>query len=192
MQNNIPYLDEWLSLAKSGNYSKAQDIYFDKLFEVVIDQFKKKYETISPRGGTLFSILGFSPEPIILTAKSIEPEKHVIFTTNNHNEGYDYLEKYLEEKYEMVNLENERFDTMYKALKEKLILNPTSQLTIDITGGKKSMVASASIFGKDYGCRIVYVDFAEYIKDLRKPMPGSEILNLIYDPFNDQPEIFLK
>jgi hypothetical protein len=54
------------------------------------------------------------------------------------------------------------------------------------------MVASASIFGKDYGCRIVYVDFSEYIKDLRKPMPGSEILNVVYNPFKNQPEIFLK
>jgi hypothetical protein len=55
-----------------------------------------------------------------------------------------------------------------------------------------SMVASAAIFGKDYGCRIVYVDFSEYIKDLRKPMPGSEILNVVYNPFKNQPEIFLK
>ena len=54
------------------------------------------------------------------------------------------------------------------------------------------MVATASIFGKDYGCQIVYVDFTEYMQDLRKPMPGSEMLNLIYDPQNNQPEIFLK
>ena len=77
-------------------------------------------------------------------------------------------------------------------MKEQLVLNPDPQITVDITGGKKSMVASASIFGKDYGCRIVYVDFSDYIKDLRKPMPGSEILNIVYNPFKNQPEIFLK
>ena len=54
------------------------------------------------------------------------------------------------------------------------------------------MVASAAIFGKDDGCKIVYVDFVDYIKDLRKPMPGSEVLNIVYDPFENQPEIFLK
>lgn len=74
-------------------------------------------------------------------------------------------------------------------MKEQLVLNPNSQITVDITGGKKSMVASASIFGKDYGCRIVYVDFAEYIKELRKPLPGSEFLNIVYDPLKHQPEI---
>lgn len=192
MENNIPYLNEWLNLARSGNFERAQEIYFEKLFGSVIDNFREKHERVLPKGGVLFSILGFSPEPIILTAKLIEPEKHVIFTTNNKNDGNGYLEKYLLSNYEIIYLQDESFETIYKALKEQLILNPSSQITLDITGGKKSMVASASIFGKDYGCRIVYVDFAEYIKDLRKPMPGSEILNIVYNPYKNQPEIFIK
>lgn len=145
-----------------------------------------------PKGGTLFSVLGFSPEPIVLTAKAVEPVTHIIFTTNNQKVDNSYLEKFLESKYELIYLNDESFESMYKAMKEQLVLNPNSQITVDITGGKKSMVASASIFGKDYGCRIVYVDFAEYIKELRKPMPGSEILNVVYNPFKNQPEIFLK
>ncbi|MBX9850948.1 MAG: hypothetical protein K2X86_04235 [Cytophagaceae bacterium] len=192
MENQIPYLSEWLNLARSGSFEKAQEIYFEKLFAVVIDNFKEEHENILPKGGILFSILGFSPEPIILTAKTIEPETHVIFTTNKQSDGNDYLEKYLESNFEMVYLRDETFDTLYKALKEQLVLNPSSQITLDISGGKKSMVASAAIFGKDYGCRIVYVDFAEYIKDLRKPMPGSEILNVVYNPNKNQPEIFIK
>lgn len=192
MENQIPYLNEWLNLAKSGNFEKAQEIYFEKLFEAVIDNFKERNEQMLPKGGILFSILGYSPEPIILTAKTIEPETHVIFTTNSKAEGNDYLEKYLESNYEMVYLPEETFNTIYKALKEQIILNPSSNITLDITGGKKSMVASAAIFGKDYGCRIVYVDFTEYIKDLRKPMPGSEILTIVYNPGSNQPELFLE
>jgi CRISPR-associated protein (Cas_Cas02710) len=192
MKDPIPYLTEWLQLARSGNFEKAQEIYFEKLFAAVIDNFKEKHDSILQKGGILFSILGFSPEPIILTASTIEPQIHVIFTTNNQGEGSDYLEKYLGSNYEMVNLPDEKFGTMYKALKEQLYLNPSSQVTLDITGGKKSMVASAAIFGKDYGCKLVYVDFEDYIKDLRKPMPGSEVLNIVYNPFEDQPELFIK
>lgn len=192
MDTQIPYLNEWLNLARSGNFEKAQEIYYDKLFGAVIENFKLKHSSKLPKGGILFSILGFSPEPIILTARTIEPDTHIIFTTNNQSEGNDYLVSYLESNYEMVYLSDENFNTMYKALKEQLVLNPSSQITLDITGGKKSMVASAAIFGKDYGCKIVYVDFEEYIKDLRKPMPGSEILNIVYNPFENQPEIFLK
>jgi hypothetical protein len=191
MKKNIPYLNEWLELANSGNFNKAQELYYDNLFEAVIDNFKTNYQGSIPSGGVLFSILGFSPEPIILTAKAVEPEKHIIFTTNNKSDGNNYLEKFLESDYELIYIEDENFDTIYKALKESLILNPNSNMTLDITGGKKSMVAAASIFGKDYGCKIVYVDFKEYLKELRKPMPGSEILNIVYDPLVNQPEIFL-
>lgn len=192
MKSNIPYLEEWLGLASSGKFERAQELYFEKLFEAVIMSFCNKYHNTIPSGGTLFSVLGFSPEPIILTAKAIQPESHIIFTTNNQKVDNRYLENFLDSNYEIVYLQDESFEAMYKAMKEQLILNPNSKITIDITGGKKSMVASASIFGKDYGCRIVYVDFSEYIKDLRKPMPGSEILSVVYDPFKDQPEIFLK
>ncbi|WET02741.1 hypothetical protein P0R33_00120 [Flavobacterium sp. YJ01] len=191
MKKQIPYLNEWLELANSGNFNKAQELYYENLFEAVIDNFKNNYQNSIPSGGVLFSILGFSPEPIILTAKAVNPEKHIIFTTNSKSDGNDYLEKFLESNYKMIYVENENFETIYKALKENLILNPNSNMTLDITGGKKSMVAAASIFGKDYGCKIVYVDFKEYLKELRKPMPGSEILNIVYDPLANQPEIFI-
>ncbi|WP_264558461.1 hypothetical protein [Flavobacterium sp. N2270] len=191
MKKNIPYLEEWLELANSGNFNKAQELYYENLFNAVIDNFKNNYKNKIDSGGVLFSILGFSPEPIILTAKAIEPEKHIIFTTNNKSDGNDYLEKFLDTNYEMIYIEDENFNTLYKALKESLILNPSSNITLDITGGKKSMVAAASIFGKDYGCKIVYVDFAEYLKELRKPLPGSEILNIVYDPLINQPELFI-
>lgn len=192
MSKQIPYLREWLDLAQNAKFDKAQELYFEKLFEAVIDNFREMYTDTLPQGGTLFSVLGFSPEPIILTAKAVQPETHIIFTTNNQKADNSYLEKFLESNYELIYLNDESFESMYKAMKEQLVLNPNSQITVDITGGKKSMVASASIFGKDYGCRIVYVDFSEYIKDLRKPMPGSEILNVVYNPFKNQPEIFLK
>jgi hypothetical protein len=192
MKNKIPYLQEWLDLANTGKFERAQELYFEKLFDAVIINFSNEYNNALPSGGTLFSVLGFSPEPIILTAKAIQPETHVIFTTNNQKVDNSYLEKFLDSNYELIYLNDESFESMYMAMKEQLVLNPDSQITVDITGGKKSMVASAAIFGKDYGCRIVYVDFSEYIKDLRKPMPGSEILNVVYNPFKNQPEIFLK
>ncbi|WP_130734037.1 hypothetical protein [Flavobacterium sp. J27] len=191
MKNNLPYLEEWLELANSGNFNKAQELYYENLFNAVVDNFKNNFSNKIESGGVLFSILGFSPEPIILTAKAIEPEKHIIFTTNNRSDGNDYLEKFLDSKYEMIYIDDENFNTLYKALKESLILNPNSNITLDITGGKKSMVAAASIFGKDYGCKIVYVDFTEYLKDLRKPLPGSEIMNIVYDPLVNQPELFI-
>ena len=192
METQIQYLNEWLDLAKSGDFYKAQELYHEKLFGAVIENFCQRNAKRITEGGVLFSILGLSPEPIILTARAVNPDKHIIFTTNNKTDGNEYLEKYLDSDFEMVYMDTDDFNSIYRALKEQLVINPSSQLTLDITGGKKSMVAAASIFGKDYGCKIVYVDFSEYLKELRKPMPGSEVLNIVYDPLKNQPELFLK
>lgn len=59
MKKNIPYLEEWLELANSGNFNKAQELYYENLFNAVIDNFKNNYKNKIDSGGVLFSILGF-------------------------------------------------------------------------------------------------------------------------------------
>ena len=180
-------IQEWIELSRSGKTDQAEQFYFDHIFDSVIERFKKKYSQ-HREGELLVSLLGFSPEPIILTAAALNPETHLIISNPVKNEIIQILDEYLTSNYKLVILENDDFQTIYKTIKESLSDYLTRNITIDITGGKKSMVAAAAIFGKDYGSRIVYVDFAEYLKDLRKPIPGTELLNLVYDPIRDQPE----
>lgn len=185
-------VQQWIELSRSGKSAEAEQFYYDHIFDTVIQRFKKKYSQ-NRQGELLVSLLGFSPEPIILTAKAINPETHLVISTPVREEIIQILDKYLGNNYKMVILRNDDFKTIYKTIKESLSDYPTRNITIDITGGKKSMVASTAIFGKDYGSRIVYVDFGEYLKDLRKPIPGTEQLNEVYNPLKDQPEnLFLK
>jgi hypothetical protein len=184
-------IKEWIELSRSGNSDKAEKFYYDNIFDSVIDRFEKKYRE-NRQGELLVSLLGFSPEPIILTAKALNPETHLIITNPVRKDIVQVLDDYLEHDYKLVVLNSDDFQTIYKTIKESLSDYPTRNITIDITGGKKSMVASAAIFGKDYGSRIVYVDFGEYLKDLRKPIPGTEKLNVVYNPMRDQPENIFK
>lgn len=187
--NNVQW---WIELSRSGKSSEAEQFYFDHLFESVIQRFGQKYGQ-NRQGELLVSLLGYSPEPIILTAKALRPDTHLIISNPVREDIVKILDKYLGNEYKLVILQKDDFKTIYKTIKESLSDYPTRNITIDITGGKKSMVASAAIFGKDYGSRIVYVDFAEYLKDLRKPIPGTEQLNEVYNPLKDQPEnLFLK
>ncbi len=101
-----------------------------------------------------------------------------------------YLRKYLTSYYHLVELKNESFDTIYETLKEQMILYPSTQYALDITGGKKSTVASAAIFAKDFNFNILYVDYDEYIPKLRRPLPGSEQLNIVYSPYANLPELY--
>lgn len=180
-------IQQWIELSRKGQPLEADKFYYDHIFDSVIERFKEKYSQ-NRQGELLVSLLGFSPEPIILTAKALNPETHLIISNPVKEEIVQILDEYLEKDYKLVILEKDDFQTIYKTIKESLNDYPTRNITIDITGGKKSMVASAAIFGKDYGSRIVYVDFAEYLKDLRKPIPGTEILNVVYNPMKDQPE----
>lgn len=180
-------IQHWMELSRNGEADEAERFYYEHIFDSVIERFKKKYSK-NRDGELLVSLLGFSPEPIILTAKALKPETHLIISNPVREEILQILDEYLGGTYKLVTLTKDDFQTIYKTIKESLNDYPTRNITIDITGGKKSMVASAAIFGKDYGSRIVYVDFAEYLKDLRKPIPGTELLNMVYDPVRDQPE----
>lgn len=192
METKMKYTDEWLSLMKKGDFDFAEKLYFDKLFPTIIDNFREKNRHLFEEDEILISILGFSPEPIILTANAANPIKHFIITTEHKEEVISRMENYIEHDFSIIILKDILFDTIYKSLKEIVYEIGSSKITLDITGGKKSMVAAAAIFGKDYRCKITYVDFDNYIKELRKPMPGSEVLNVIYDPIKNQPEINIR
>jgi len=186
------YSKEWLSLAKAGNHKEAEVFYFDKLLPIVHEKFSEKFQAKLKEDSILISILGYSPEPLILTAKAMSPKKHIICATEHNKNIVNHLNTYLEGEFDLLFFDNDDFQSIYKKLKEILLMNNDSNVVIDITGGKKSMVAAAAIFGKDYRCKIVYVDFDEYIPELRKPMPGTEILNIVYDPIEHQPEVFIE
>lgn len=192
MKNKLKYLEEWRELANHGNFKLAENLYYEKLFPEVISIFCNKYQSEFLEKGVLVSLLGFSPEPLILTAKAVKPAQHFILTTEIREDIIDRIQNHLDNDFEIIIIDSPDFQSIYKSLKEILYKVNTTNIILDITGGKKSMVASAAIFGKDYRFRITYVDFEEYIKELRKPLPGSEILNTVYNPDIDQPEIFLK
>ena len=173
-------LDKWKDLTSKGNVQESSEFYYEYLFDQVINNFTNKFST-SRQSETLISLLGFSPEPIILTARALNPESHYILTTKNI-EDTDLIDRYLPGHSSRKDLDNEDFKTIYNALNEIVVDQQSRNITIDITGGKKSMVAAASIFARDFGAQLVYVDFTTYIEDIRKPEPGTEQLVQVYHP----------
>ena len=187
-------INEWKELSKSGKFDEAHEFYYNELFPHVIDKFRNTYARTVDRTETLFSIIGFTPEPIILTQHALQPKNLVIFYTNKDEDAnvkiMEVIDRFKSVNYHLVELSDESFATIYDTLNEQMKLYPSRSYALDITGGKKSMVASATIFGRDYSFDILYVDFAQYDPDLRRPIPGSEILNVVYSPKKDLPELF--
>jgi hypothetical protein len=185
---------EWLRLSESGHVAEAEDFYYNTLFRDVIDEFCERNSQPQIRCNVLFSILGYSPEPIILTQRALTPEVHIIFTTDIQDPEASkkirsYLSMYLTSEFKIIEVHDVSFNGIYACLKDQMLLHPSQDYVIDITGGKKSMVATAAIFGRDYNCNVVYVDYDQYVSQIRKPLPGSERLNYVYRPSIDLPEI---
>lgn len=185
-------VSQWLELQKSGKIKEAKRFYYDELFDNVLQRFNdKEADKIKEPVDVLFSILGYSPEPIVLAANLFHPKKHIIFQdqqVSQNVENTQIISKYLQGTV-VVTLHNESFACIYDTLKEQLALHP-GHCTINITGGKKSMAASAGIFARDFSCNLIYIDYDDYDPGSRRPMPGSEYLNIVYDPKRDMPELF--
>lgn len=186
------YNKEWEALNKSGNFKEAEELYYRNILPITKEKFKEEFAKKLLNDKILISILGFSPEPIILTASAMSPKKHIVCTTEHNKKVISNLSQNLEGDFQLKYFGEDDFANIYKVLKEVLVVYNTTDVVIDITGGKKSTVAASAIFGKDYRCKIVYVDFDEYLPELRKPVPGSEVLKVVYDPVINQPEIFIE
>lgn len=187
---------QWLDLSKGGKAKEAKDFYYENLFDTVIERFERNNQQVISGSSVdvLISILGFSPEPIVLGAKLLNPKIHIIIhdaCVSLNEENNRIIGKYLTD-YHFVELQDETFSCIYDTLKEQLSIHPAQHCVINITGGKKSMSASAGIFARDFFCDLIYVDYSKYDPSTRRPEPGSEFLNLVYSPYRDLPELFHK
>lgn len=184
---------QWLGMQKEGRIREAKLFYYDSLFDDVLQQFSKKEDgKMEGQTDLLFSVLGYSPEPIVIAAKFLNPKHHIIIQdlqVSNNEENAKVISKYLPGAVK-VTLNDETFACIYDTLKEQMTLNPGRNCTINVTGGKKSMAACAGIFARDFNCNLIYIDYDQYDPDTRRPMPGSERMNLVYSPLRDMPELF--
>ena len=181
MNNNFQaHIIEWRKMNQTGRFAEARQYYFDKLFEEVIENFENNLVWPIEPIDVLLSVLGFTPEPIILAARALKPRKHIILHDKEvafNEDNIRFLPKFLPNGYEKIELKDESFGTIYDTLKEQMTFNAGRSYAINITGGKKSMVASAGIFARDFNSSVVYVDYNDYDPNLRRPTPGSEYMN---------------
>lgn len=198
------YIDKWIDMVGNPKtHDDAQKYYAKNIMPELLTTLKEKDpvgRSFRENGGvdTLFSVLGMSPAPIVITQHLLQPKNHVIFYDKNIILKEDPILAYLrfESGYPeptYVMLEDDSFGTLYETLKEMLIVSRGGNMVIDITGGKKSMTAAAAIFAKDFDFNIVYVDMSApdaYIKAIHQTRPGCERLKLVYSPLRDLPDIF--
>jgi CRISPR-associated protein (TIGR02710 family) len=157
---------------------------FPTLCEVVVAREQAKYTQPYP---FLISTVGMSPEPIILSIRILRPQRVYLLYTS---ESESVLERIFKEsglRLSQVD-KDEIVDTNVPGIYQKVKdiyarWEHPQRIAVDITGGKKSMVGACALAGSLIGARLFYMDF-KYLPDLLKPLPGSEQLRILENPYD--------
>jgi len=174
------------------------------LLEAELDCAKQEGRITSDKCETLVLLVGLSMEPLLQSVHAYMPSKVVLVL--NH-EGYigetwkvfaDHVTEaigYLVKEgllpqmprfsgkdgkgYPTVSKPEAVFQTLVEALHDE------TNVVIDITGGKKSMVTGAYMYAAYAGTRISYVDFEEYDPEHRRPYGYSCKIGELANPYRE-------
>ncbi len=177
--------EEWEKLILTGNIELAKKIYWEKLYPTVEKRFLKRMKNRKVSEYDVLIIpMGMAAQYYILQIKALNPKK-VYFLSTPETEK-EYLGKIIE----MTNLQpsqyhKELFDyatinapEAYDAIKKIVKTNKGKKIAVDITRGKRSMIAGASLVGEFFDCDIIYV-YKGWLPNLRLGDPGTEDLVIL-------------
>jgi len=176
----------------------------DCLFRKSLQAFRALYACSYPTKQAaescdlLISMVGFSLEPVMHTVLTLRPKK-VVFVFSKESARFrprvktlDYLKSLIvchskdyDPKIEEIILKNTDTALVFSTVNKAIVQASFSGgIAIDVTGGKKSMDASAFLAAslhKDVS--IYYVDYETYNSDKGHPIWGSEFLNRLANPY---------
>ena len=155
------------------------------------------------RGGVLVAQVGFSPEPILILHGLLRPRKTMLLHSAQTAAVAAELQSRmrsatvlgLDSEWDCETKEIYSTDSegIYRALRDHLtrwglirggrsLPDLDTPLTIDITGGKKSMVSAAFLFASEFETKVVYVDAEGNDPRVRAARPGSMEVKTLDNP----------
>ena len=184
-------VSQWseLILGSPDGKQKARGLYDEYIFPVVRELFTEAYkELLKPPVYGLVLLVGHSPDALILSASAIGP-KRILFLHSSDTERH--VEKVVNAlglhaiDYERRQVEKSDPISVYIEIRRAYRQwRDCGAIAVDITGGTKCMSAAAAMAGHAIGAMLVYVDSQEYLPGTRSPLPGSEYLRVVQDPYH--------
>jgi hypothetical protein len=197
--------DRWLRARQTEQVALYEEHLLPLVLKIfrcecqVIDADASRANVISP--DILIQLVGHSAPPLLLMLDALRPATVVwIHTADTLEITHDLSD--LMEVHEIPAPEMRHRHTLkgeassdpavtYRAILEHLPSveagasdGPT--VAIDVTGGKKSMVAGAFMAGgvfEPYDVPLYYVDFEAFDPGSGRPIPGTEFLNQLVNPY---------
>ena len=190
--------NEWINLLKTAKEPDAPlDFYCRKimpeLLPLIREKFKADYDQ-EPQYDGLISLLGFTPETVILSHQFIQPEKIVVIHTEETKDLLDTVKTYANipsYSYFYESFSEKPNTDIYRALEAALRRFPKgSRIVIELTGGKKTMGGALAIAAGILDIDLIYIDYKEYMREFRKPRPESTYIQLVGNPLKLPVDLF--
>lgn len=188
---------KWLKLLQERKDEEAVDFYCAEILKNLTPHmrkdFSKNYNREAKYDG-LISLLGFTPETVILSYLFAEPDNFVILHTKETKHLLETVVKYT--KVPFANFYHEPFTeipniSIYKALEKAIQRFPKgAKIAIELTGGKKTMGGALAVAAGMLDIDLFYIDYSEYMPEFRKPKPESSYIHLVENPMKLSIDLF--
>ena len=194
------HIEEWeqLGFEKGKNSNQAGEYYDEHILPYVKEVFDKGSKCLlkGKKYDGLILTVGGSPEPQILSICAIAgPSTKVgLLYTQAANDSLNRIFEGMGWQHSDVFDRARRIDgsntskiysaimELYREWEKCTETDEPMKIAVGITGGKKVMASAAAMAGAILGADLYYVDTDDKNK-LNKPVPGSEYLRLLDNPY---------
>ncbi len=184
--------EEWIELHNQGKKEEASAFYWEELFPLVRKSFRWRCKEYAGRYDALIMTVGTTPQPLILTLDVVRPTRVLFIFTGETSEHLarvikevDFLRSH-EVQYDREKVDPDDPEEIYEKIGwrwQEWSREGGLRCALDNTGGKKSMVSAAAAAANFLGLDLLYVDHEKYLPDLRAPLPGTEYLTCLPNPY---------
>lgn len=196
MVTNLERLQEsWKELIFRGELEKAEKLYWKELFLLVKEKFvsdvRKRIDSGEiPKYDLLLLPIGMgSPFYSIMLISALKPQK-VYFICTKEGEKYtlgkiiSYAklspDMYIKDVVEYAGMDAAE---IYEKIKRVIEMFKGKRMAVDLTYGKRVMVAGAAIVCDFFGCDMIYID-EDWVEEIKRGVPGTERLVKVKNPLN--------
>ena len=179
---------EWMALGEK-KAPEQNAFYKERVFPLVKRCFVLKE---SPRLADrpvdcMIMTVGTSPEPLILSILLCKPSEVVFLHTR---ETEDELDRIIEEtglrnrQWKKVCVGETNLPEIYRACVDAWTeWGQEKRILVDLTGGTKAMAAGLMAGAATLNMQAVSVANTRFVREYRKPYPGSEYLDFLQNPY---------
>lgn len=191
MNDLMSQLDEkskyWQSMDRTNEEKRKEtEVYYkENIMPLLVTMFRD-LELDVPDCEHLVLTLGTSYEPIVFSILGLKPKKILILYTAQTKEKLDdvvYFTGIRPSQYTMEEVDSENILILYEKIKEYYEKQEKPKnIYADFTGGTKAMSAGCAMAASLIGAKAVYIA-SNYSSELRKPIPGTERLCFVKNPY---------